>query len=133
MNSHEGEIKTEMQRRKSPFLKKQQDYDRERIAIPEYPHLHRRNYPRVKKRFKRMERRVAKNIIDRALLKGNVDEVSNALLKTVSIRLKGPKHGAALLREVVKWKLERRVQKHGARKRRHGLPYQPVSQPKLTS
>lgn len=105
-------------RRKSPYQKKQEDYDRERIAIPEYPHLHRRNYPRVKKRFKRMERRVGQAIINLALFQGRADEVSDALLKTISVRLKGPKQGASTLRKIVEWKLERRVQGHGARKRR---------------
>lgn len=117
-------------RRKSPYQKKQEDYDRERIAIPEYPHLHRRNYPRVKKRFKRMERRIGQAIINLAFFQGSADEVSDALLKTISVRLKGPKQGASTLREIVKWKLERRVQRHGARKRRHGLLYTPISLPK---
>ncbi|MGI4788555.1 MAG: hypothetical protein ACRYFS_06865 [Janthinobacterium lividum] len=120
-------------RRKSPQQKKQEDYDRKRISIPEYPHLHRRNYPRVKKRFKRMERRIGQAIINLALLKGCADEVSDAMLKTVSVRLKGPKQGASTLREIVERKLDRRVQMHGARKRRHGLLYAPMSLPKSTN
>lgn len=117
-------------RRKSPYQKKQEEYDRERIAIPKYPHRHRHDYPRVKKRFKRMERRVGQAIINRALFEGNADEVSDALLKTISLRLKGPKQGAATLRDIVERKLKNRVLKHGARKRRHGLPYTPMSLPK---
>ena len=119
--------------RKSPYQKKQEDYDRERIRLHKYPHRHRRDYPRVKKRFKRMERHMGQSLINLALLEGSADEVSDALLKTISVRLKGPKHRAASLRDVVEHKLEKRVRTHGARKRRHGLPYTPRSLPKAIS
>ncbi len=123
-------MRFEKQLRTTPYWKKQEDYDRERIAVPEYPHLHRHNYPRAKKRFKREERHVSQAIVSLALQQGNMEEVSNNLLQTVSVRLKGPKHGATSLREIVRWTLDQRVKTHGARKQRHCLPFTPRSQPK---
>ncbi len=122
--------KEERQQRPSPYQKKQEDYDRERMAIREYPHRHRRYYPIVKDRFQRMERHLSRQAVEQTLESEGEIDVSNALLQTISRRCRGPKHGAGSLREIVEWKLERRIQKHGAKKRRHGLPVTPRDEPK---
>ncbi len=116
-------------RRQLPYLKKQTDYERETIRYAKYPHRHRHDYPSVKKRFKRMERHIAQSTVDLALLNGSAENLSNALFDSISLRLKGPKQIAVPLGELVEWRLQRRIEKHGARKRRQNLPYTPQSQP----
>lgn len=117
-----------MKRQLNPYQRKQETYDRERVARPEYPHRHRRYYPIVKNRFQRMERHLCQQLMNDVLVNENQD-VSNALLQTVSLRCRGPKKPAPSLREVVELKLERRAKSHGARKRRQGLPCSPRSLP----
>ena len=121
----------ESQRRKTPYEKKQDEYDKDRFAHAEYPHLFRRAKPRKKKGVNRNERRKVREIIHRAVEVGAEESVSVPLIETVAKPIRRfPYKGATPLRQIVEWKLSRRTAMHGARKRRHGQPYVPLPEGK---
>jgi hypothetical protein len=109
-----------MSRQKSPYVKKQEEYDKDRYALAEYPTWFRRHWPKKKARLNRQERRKINEIVHTTTKDAHVDELSVALLNAAKPTHNTKKWGACTLREIVDAKLQRRKETRGARTKRHG-------------
>jgi hypothetical protein len=67
---------------KSPYLKKQNEYDKDMRPMIENPHAFRKNWPRKKARVNRSRRRRINVLVQEAVAKGQCEELSPVLLKS---------------------------------------------------
>ena len=118
-------MKTKTPRRRTPYLKKQNEYDKDRYVYAEYPHVFRRSWPKKKACVHRKERHQIRALTQK-LSQQQSEELSPALLKTAKSQISLKKE-ASTLRELTQWKLARREAQHGARKKRQGQPFTPRS------
>jgi hypothetical protein len=96
------EINPKTMRRKSPQLKKQDEYDKDHRTFMENPHAFRKNWSKKKARINRKERHLLQ------LLVAKGDEISNAQMRSL-IRPKSIyKTGVKTLREAVAIRTRRR-------------------------
>lgn len=119
-------MKTKTPRQRTPYLKKQDEYDKDRHVHTEYPHAFRRAWPRKRAGVHRTQRHHIR-ALTRELSQQDSEELSPALLKTARPHVSLKKGGAWTLRELTQWKLARREAQHGARKKRQGQPFTPRS------
>lgn len=111
-----------MSKSKPPYLKKQDEYGKDRYALAEYPTWFRRHWPKKKAHLNRKERRKINEVVQTTTKHAGAEEVSVSLLNRAKPTYHAKKWGAPTLREIVEWKLQRRKKMHGAHKRRHRLP-----------
>ena len=100
-----------MRRRKSPQLKKQDEYDKDYRPYTEYPHAFRKNWPKKKARANRRERSLVK-----ILFQSTTDEskLTRAAIRSVKKRLpKIVKNGVVTLRERIENNHKKRGLKPG--------------------
>ncbi len=97
-----------MSKRKSPYLKKQEEYEKDRYALAEYPTWFRRHWPKKKARINRKERRRINEIVQTTTKHADAEELSVTLLNAAKPTHNTKKWGASTLREIVDWKLQRR-------------------------
>lgn len=96
-------------RRKMPQQKKQDVYDKDRLAIPESPHQFRKGKPRKKKGVNRQERSRTRNLIRSAIINAEEENLAAPILKTVAEPIRSfPWKGADTVRTIVARKLASR-------------------------
>lgn len=93
-------------RRKSPQQKKQEEYDKDMRPRIEAPHAFRQNWPKKKARINRLKRRRIQAIVRTTMVKGDMDDASPELLKTVEPLQQIKKMEIISLREDVEAKLK---------------------------
>jgi hypothetical protein len=98
--------------------KKLEEYEKERISYKSAHHV-RHGEAEAKRRTSGYKRTRIKAIIHKALIDDDLEELSIPLLKSALIPLKNYyKPEAHTLKTIVECKLKRRIETHGARKRR---------------
>jgi hypothetical protein len=98
--------------------KKLEEYERERISYKSAHHIRHGN-AKMKRMTSGHRRTRIKAIIHKALIYDNLEELSTPLLKSALIPLGNYyKPEAQTLKTIVELKLKRRIETHGARKRR---------------
>ncbi len=99
-------------RRKTPFEKKQDVYDKDHRGNKENPHRFRKGKPRKKKGVNRQERSRTRNLIRNAMLHAAEENLSVPLLKTMAEPIRSfPWKGASTVRDIVARKIECRARR----------------------
>jgi hypothetical protein len=93
-----------MKRRKSPYLKKQDEYDKDYRPLIEHPHAFRKNWPKKKARVNRSERAAV-----RKLMTSGRFEITSASLKKIKSRHWVRKCGILTLRQRLEFNRRRRA------------------------
>ncbi|HEY0073097.1 MAG TPA: hypothetical protein VGB77_03270 [Abditibacteriaceae bacterium] len=97
-------------RRKTPYEKKQDVYDKDRFGTKEMPHLFRKAKPRKKKGVNRQERSRARNLIRSAILESQEENLTTSALKKVADPIGNfPWKGARPVREIIARKMQSRA------------------------
>lgn len=97
-------------RRKTPYEKKQDVYDKDRFGDKEFPHLFRKGKPRKKKGVNRQERSRTRNLIQSSILNGEEENLAAPILKRVADPIYHfPWKGARTVRDIVASKVKRRA------------------------
>jgi hypothetical protein len=96
-------------RRKSPRLKKQDEYDKDHRTFMEHPHAFRKNWPKKKARINRKERHLLQSLVAKG------DEISSAQMRSLTRPKSIYKCGVETLREAIAIRTRRRG--NGAAKR----------------
>lgn len=94
--------------RKSPHLKKQDEYDKDRHVLTEYPTWFRRHWPKKKARLRRKERHKITAIVQNTM-RHKDEDLSTALLAAAKPTFHARKwHGSApTVREIIEHKQKR--------------------------
>lgn len=89
-----------MKRRKSPRLKKQDEYDKDHRTLMENPHAFRKNWPKKKARANRKTRRRLEGLLR---TEDATSSMAKATIRPKAIR----KCGVKTLRGMIQWKRNR--------------------------
>jgi hypothetical protein len=92
-----------MMRRKSPQLKKQDEYDKDHRTLMEHPHAFRKNWPKKKAYANRSTRRMLKSLLTKS--GENSSAEAKSLLRPKAIH----KNSVMKLRDAIEIRKKRRV------------------------